>query len=130
MAGAEPVLTGGCLCGAVRYRIEGAPLWSAFCHCESCRRATGAPVTAYAGFKPEQVTFTQGTFRRYASSPGVSRGFCGDCGSPLTFESERWPGEIHIHLGTLDTPEALAPQGEAFAKERIAWLKLQVPGKG
>jgi hypothetical protein len=122
-------LNGGCLCGAVRYRVDGSPLWAAYCHCQSCRRATGAPVTAYAGFRPAQVTFTKGAARHYASSPGVSRGFCGDCGTPLTYEGERWPDELHIHLGTLDTPEAVAPTHQAFARERIAWLKLEIPGK-
>ena len=49
---------GGCLCGAVRFTAEGAPKWTSYCHCQSCRRHTGAPVAAYAGFETAKVRFT------------------------------------------------------------------------
>lgn len=120
-------ITGGCLCGAVRYRACGAPKWVAYCHCASCRRATGAPVTAYAGFARERFSYVAGAPRRFRSSPGAARSFCGDCGTPLTYEGERWPGEIHVHLGTLDRPAELVPQKHAFADERLPWLALEMP---
>ena len=117
-------LTGGCLCGAVRYRALGEPNWVGYCHCESCRRATGAPVTAYAGFERENVRWEAGERACFGSSPGVSRGFCARCGTPLTYEGARWPTEVHIHLGTLDQPELVQPTGHAFAEERLPWLHL------
>jgi hypothetical protein len=120
-----PVFEGGCLCGKVRYRSQGDPKWVAFCHCLSCRRATGAPVTAYAGFAAARVAWTAGERKIFASSPGVRRGFCPDCGTPLSFEGERWPGEVHLHLGTLDQPERLPPTGHAYAEERLPWLRLE-----
>lgn len=120
-------ISGGCLCGAVRYRASGEPKWVAYCHCASCRRATGAPVTAYAGFARERVSYVVGEPRRFRSSPGVVRSFCGECGTPLAYEGERWPGEVHIHLGTLDHPERLAPQKQGFADERLPWLRLETP---
>lgn len=115
---------GGCLCGAIRYRAVGEPKWVAFCHCRSCRRATGAPVTAYAGFERDHFRFAGPGPARFASSPGVARTFCPTCGTPLTFEGERWPTEVHIHLGTLDAPERLEPRGHAFAAEHLPWLRL------
>lgn len=118
---------GGCLCGAVRYRATGDPKWVAYCHCASCRRATGAPVTAYAGFERDHFAYLEGDPPRFRSSPGVTRSFCGRCGTPLTYEGERWPSEVHIHLGTLDRPEQLVPQKHAFADERLAWLRLELP---
>ena len=54
----------------------------------------------------------------------MRRGFCGRCGSTLTYEGDRWPGEIHLHVGAFDDPGALAPAGHAFADERVPWLKL------
>ena len=117
-------LTGGCLCGAVRYRARGEPKWVAYCHCESCRRATGAPVTAYAGFERENVEWQAGEPASFASSEGVRRGFCARCGTPLTYEGARWPTEVHLHLGTLDHPELVRPTGQAFAEERLPWLHL------
>ena len=119
-----PSLEGGCHCGEVRYRGVGKPIWVAFCHCESCRRSVGAPVTAYAGFAKEAFALTRGELVRYVSSPGVERGFCGRCGSSLTFYSERWADELHIHLATLDDPEALRPTRQAFAEEHLSWVKL------
>jgi hypothetical protein len=118
---------GGCLCGAVRFRVRGPAKWTAYCHCESCRRQTGAPVAAYAGFERDQVAFTAGEPARYASSPGVARRFCAICGSPLTYEGERWPSEVHFHVGAFDAPEDFAPTGHAFAEERLAWLHIAEP---
>jgi hypothetical protein len=54
----------------------------------------------------------------------VRRSFCGRCGTPLTYEGERWPGEIHVLLGTLDRPELLEPKGHASREEQIPWLRL------
>jgi hypothetical protein len=118
---------GGCLCGAVRFRASGPAKWTAYCHCRSCRRQTGAPVSAYAGFEREQVVFTQGAPAIYASSPGVARGFCATCGSTLTYEGERWPGELHLHVGAFDQADDFAPAGHAFPEERIGWLHIAEP---
>jgi hypothetical protein len=118
---------GGCLCGAVRFRVTGTAKWTGYCHCHSCRKHTGAPVSAYAGFERGQVAFTDGSLARYGSSAGVSRGFCATCGSTLTYEGERWPTEIHFHVGAFDQPEDFAPAGDTFAEERLAWLHLAEP---
>lgn len=118
------VHTGGCLCGAVRFEAKGPPKWTGYCHCRSCRRHTGAPVSAYAGFAKDHLMFTSGRPSRFASSPGVLRGFCAQCGSTLTYEGDRWPDEIHVHVGAFDSPESFPPQEEAFAEERLSWLNL------
>jgi hypothetical protein len=120
-------LTGWCLCGMVRYRATDAPLWVAHCHCASCRRATGAPVATYAGFPAEKFAWTAGEAASFASSPGVLRTFCGRCGTSLTYQGERWPGEVHVLAATLDRPEAVMPEREAFAEERLPWLHLARP---
>ena len=122
-----PVHEGRCLCGAVRLTIAGRPKWAAYCHCTSCRKQTGAPVSAYVGFEREQVVFAGEPPARFASSPGVTRSFCARCGSTLTFEGERWPGDIDVHVGALDHPETFAPTVHAFAEERIPWLHLAEP---
>ncbi len=115
---------GGCLCGAIRFAADGPPKWTSYCHCRSCRRHTGAPVSAYAGFETGTVSFIRGAPTYYDSSPGVRRGFCIRCGSTLTFEGERWPGEVHLHIGAFDDPSDLPPTGHAFAEERVPWLPL------
>jgi hypothetical protein len=118
---------GGCLCGEVRFTLTGPAKWTGYCHCHSCRKHTGAPVSAFAGFEREAVRFTRGAPAIYASSPGVKRGFCARCGSTLTYEGERWPTEMHFHVGALDDPEAFAPTGHAFTEERVGWLHIADP---
>lgn len=122
MTATDEAITGGCLCGAVRYRVAGAPLWVAHCHCQSCRRQTGAPFTSFVGVKRDDVTFEDEAPRRHQSSPGVWRSFCPHCGSPIAYEGERWPEEIHFHLGTLDRPEDFPPSGHVYTAEQMPWL--------
>jgi hypothetical protein len=118
---------GGCLCGGVRYRARGAPIWIANCHCASCRRATGAPLTTYAGFAAERFAWTTGAPLRFSSSPGVTRSFCGRCGAPLTYEGARWPGEIHVLIGSMDRPQEFPPRRDAFVEEKLPWVQPAAP---
>lgn len=118
--------TGHCLCGRTRYRATVDPAWTCYCHCESCRRATGVPVTAYAGFPVGRFAFEGEAPARYASSPGVTRTFCRHCGTPLTYQTAEWPDEIHLLLGSLDNPaaSALMPGRHVFDQERIPWVDI------
>ena len=91
--------TGGCLCGDVRFKLNGAPYEIDYCHCHSCRKHTG--------------------------SPGVRRGFCARCGSTLTYGSDAFPGELHVHVGATDRPEDFPPQGKSsFPEERVPWFHV------
>jgi hypothetical protein len=121
------MMEGSCLCGDVRFSVDGPPKWTSYCHCRSCRRHTGAPVSAYAGFDASQVRFSGRELSLFVSSPGVRRGFCGRCGSTLTYEGDRWPGEIHLHAGAFDEPEKLAPTGHAFREEQLSWVRFADP---
>ncbi|WP_307347866.1 GFA family protein [Caulobacter ginsengisoli] len=123
----DDVRKGRCLCNAVQFEAAGAAKWTAYCHCQSCRRHTGAPVSAFAGFERTQVRFSGLPMTRFSSSEGVQRGFCPRCGSTLTYEGERWPSEIHLHVGAFVHPEDFAPTGHACAEERIAWLHIAEP---
>lgn len=127
--------SGRCLCGRVTFEATGAPLWIAHCHCQSCRRNTGSVMATFAGFRKPQVRYLTGERKRYASSPGVSRSFCGDCGTPLAYEADRWPDEIHIYISTLDAPQDFPPTAHVYTAEQIPWLHLddglkRYPGSG
>jgi hypothetical protein len=86
--------------------------------------ASGSVALTWAGFQPETFEISEGSPRRRQSSKGVWRRLCGDCGTPITFESERFPGEVHITVGSLDRPGDMPPQVHVFTEERIAWLHL------
>lgn len=120
--------TGGCMCGAVRYEAIGEPKFVGHCHCHSCRKHSGAPVVTWVAFNPEQVTFTNGIRKLYESSPGIKRAFCGDCGTPLTWEGPSFvvPGTytIEFHISTLDNPDDYIPDRHWFYEERISWFDV------
>lgn len=119
--------TGGCLCGAVRYETVGPTNFGVIhCHCHSCRKNNGGPMVTLAGFNAEQVTFSGQERKIYTSSPGVGRAFCGNCGTPLTWEGvvdEDTP-ILEMHISTFDNPDELVPTAHAFEPERIGWFDV------
>lgn len=128
---------GGCYCGAVRYEALGKPDYVAYCHCDDCRKSTGAPVVTYSVYPENQVRFVNGKRKVFEPEPGIHRTFCSDCGTPLSYESE-WDDQIVIgvFIGTLDDPSAFPPEKHVFDLDRISWFDVsdhlpryyQVPG--
>lgn len=118
MAAALPLL-GGCLCGAVRYRIDAAPTTVMICHCATCRRAAGAQSVAWATVPAAGFAFTADAPAEYASSPGVIRTHCAICGTSLSYRRDG--GDIDVTLGSLDDPEAVPPGYEGWLAHRLAW---------
>ena len=90
-------LSGGCLCRSVRFSVTGPIIRTGHCHCESCRRATSSPVTSFFCVARADASFEGEALRHYASSPGVRRGFCGNCGSPMSYETAERPAEIDLY---------------------------------
>jgi hypothetical protein len=116
-------ITGGCYCGAARYRARGTPLHRCLCHCESCRRVVGAQSVAWVTFPLEGFAWTQGEPARFRSSPPVERTFCGTCGASLTYAYEGRPGEIDLTTATLDDPEAFPPTKAVFEEMKLSWVE-------
>ena len=112
---------GGCLCGAVRFRVSGTPRYSVICHCATCRKASGAPSVAWLTFALSQVEFLSGEPRIYRSSPGVIRRFCGTCGSGISYETAKYPDSIDLTTMTLDDPQSFPPTGEVWLEHRVSW---------
>jgi len=121
---AKTETTGHCLCGNIRFQVEGDPIWIAHCHCQSCRRNTGSAVATFVGYTPEQVRYETDNRQFYESSPGVRRGFCGKCGTPMTYEADKFPDELHLYISTLDDPALFIPQYHVFHAERIPWFEV------
>jgi hypothetical protein len=115
---------GGCLCGEVRFKAVGKPNWILWCHCQSCRRHSGAPASVFVAFEHSAVTMTKGEITKFNSSPGTVRGFCSRCGSTLTCENAKLPNEAHYHVGAFDRAAELKPAGHIYPEERVAWLRL------
>ncbi len=120
------VARGSCLCGAVRFRVDLPSKWIAHCHCTYCRRAHGSALVTWAGFSSEQFTLEPESASPtwYESSTGAMRGFCGRCGSPMFFQSTRWPGEIHIARALFTDPLDREPSAHVFYETHVSWLNV------
>lgn len=119
-------MRGHCLCGACRFECRGPSNWVGHCYCESCRRATASPVTTWFGHPKESVSWSGDIPRSYESSTGQVRTFCGTCGTPLSYESTRYPGEIHLYAALLDTPDLILPTTVYHEDERLPWCPTVV----
>jgi hypothetical protein len=117
-------IEGGCLCGAVRYRIQGEPIASTICHCRSCRKASGAALVPWLHLDAAGFTFTAGTPVEFKSSPAVTRTLCGRCGTPLTYWTTTYGPTIDVTTGSLDDPEAFPPVVHVWTSHKLRWLEL------
>jgi hypothetical protein len=108
---AGKAITGGCLCGRIRYRATGKPSNETHCHCEICRRASGAAFVSWATFRSADFAFTKGKPSRFDSSEIAFRQFCPNCGTQLT-------------LASLDYPGTITPLDHIWTKRQIPWIKL------
>jgi hypothetical protein len=116
--------TGRCLCGAIQYEFAGDPLVAVHCHCESCRRQTSSPVATFVMVRRTTLHFTRGLPKEYASSSGVRRSFCADCGSPIAYQTDRRPDIVDLFAGTLTDPAAVAATCHVHAEEQLAWFEM------
>jgi hypothetical protein len=117
-------LQGGCLCGAIRYQVEGSPSSISICHCRSCRRASGAPVVSWVVVSRSQFKLMSGVLTIYQSSKPVHRGFCGTCGTQITYRHESAPEIIELTTASLDEPEHLQPTKEIWLAEKLPWAAV------
>jgi hypothetical protein len=116
---------GGCLCGALRYRVNGEPFDADYCHCRMCQKSTGAPVGVWMDFKKEQVKWLSGNPREYASSGTVRRGFCAECGSTVSFRDTRYPEYYTLAIVTLDDPDVFQPEYHIHTSSRPKWFTIR-----
>ena len=84
-------------------------------------------MTTFVGVPRSAVTFSGAAPQVHLSSPGVRRLFCGTCGSPLAYQSDRWPDETHLYAASLSAPEEVTPQFHAYFEEHLPWLELADP---
>lgn len=114
-------IDGGCLCGAVRFRLDEAPQHSCICHCRSCRRAASAPSVGWVTVARGRFVLTAGALASHASSPGVTRTFCGRCGSPISYANDDSAATIDVATVSLDEPERWPPSREIWMEDKLGW---------
>ena len=114
------IYTGGCQCGAVRYRVEGTLVHPHLCHCRMCQKASGNYFLPLAAAVREKFTLTRGEPAWFRSSINIERGFCRDCGTPLAY---RHPGGLELAIGAFDVRDDLAPQIQVNHAARLPWIE-------
>jgi hypothetical protein len=120
----EAVYAGGCFCGDIRFEVSGPLLYSAFCHCESCRRASGGAYVAWATFAAAGFDILAGELTRHHSSPGVTRGHCAKCGTSLTYEHAGREGQIDVTVAAFDDPSQFEPVAHIFVEDKLDCVRL------
>jgi hypothetical protein len=121
------MITGGCLCGGVRYEVRGAFLRASHCHCSRCRRHTGCAHSTQARARREDFRLVSGAelVRVYApEGGGAAKAFCSVCGSSLF--GGQWPGgdEITVRLGSVDGDPGIRPQFHTFVASKAPWDEI------
>ena len=122
-------LSGGCQCGAVRYRVSVQPENVHLCHCRMCQKHVGGPFAVIAPVEKTGFTVTRGEIAWFQSSALARRGFCRDCGTPLIFDYPH-AGDIGVLVGTFDDPSAVPPVVQYGNESRVRWFRgiEAVPG--
>jgi hypothetical protein len=116
----ETIRTGGCQCGAVRFRIRGALGRASICHCRMCQKAFGGFFGPLVTVPEEGVEWTREEPSYFQSSVNIARGFCKRCGTPLTY---RYPGGLDLAIGAFDDRSDLAPKIQVNHAARLPWVE-------
>ena len=115
---------GGCICGAVRYEAGGAPTNTMICHCRTCRRVAAAPVVAWVTYPRESFRFVKGEPASFHSTAPVTRTFCRDCGTPLTYRHADSPETVDVTTCSLDAPESFPPTHHSWLDHDLPWVRF------
>ena len=118
------ITCGYCFCKKTKWAFKGTPHWSCYCHCDDCRRNCAAPVVAWLGVPLEKFEWTGNAPKTLESSPGVFRHFCADCGSPMGFEADHYPGGMHLYAASMEYPEQFSPTFHVNYQSRLPWLQM------
>ena len=115
--------TGGCLCGALRYRASADPVRVVNCHCGMCRRTSGAAFMTFVHFPASAFAWTAPP-THYRSSADAERGFCPVCGSTLSMREPVLPDRVQVSLGSLDRPDLVRPDDHVWTNSQLPWLEV------
>jgi hypothetical protein len=113
------MLRGRCFCGSIEFEVEGPEIYACYCHCESCRRASGGAFVPWATFAKSGFRVQSGELAVHHSSPGVSRGHCAACGTCLTYEHLDRHGQIDVTMTSLENPSVIAPRSHIWVADKL-----------
>lgn len=122
-----PTITGGCLCGKIRYNADAEPTFVGLCHCQDCQKFTGSAFAAMIGLAKSALTITgslKSFTKRGDSGKSIERRFCPDCGASIMDEADAMAGVVMIAAGTLDDPSWVKPTSQIYCVSAQPWVQL------
>jgi hypothetical protein len=116
-------LTGGCLCGAVRFEVDRPLVSASYCHCTRCQRRTGAAASAQALIEPGSLHIVKGqdVVRAFRPADGWAKLFCPECGSALFSQSQADSAQMTIRMGAFDSDPGIRPQARYHVATAAVW---------
>ena len=121
-------ITGGCLCGAVRYQYSGPLERMGYCHCSDCRRTTGSAFNISVRVEKNGFRVVKGGTKGFTKTADsgieLTRHFCADCGSPLFTSSPRHPEALYVKAGSVDDPCLVRPTHQSWMRSRVGWAAI------
>ena len=116
----DTVRTGGCQCGAVRFRVHGELGRRSICHCRMCQKQFGSFFGAFVAVPKDKVEWIREEPSYFQSSVNITRGFCRHCGTPMTYRN---PEGLEISIGSFDDRSDLAPELQVNYAARLPWVE-------
>jgi len=121
-------LSGGCACGSIRYECSEEPMAQLICHCRDCQRASGSGYAAVLVVPSDRFKFTAGEPKYHAveaeSGKVMRRGFCVQCGSPISIRKPEAPLIEYLQAASLDDPSKFTPSYEVWTSSALPWDQL------
>ena len=121
------MLTGSCLCGGVKYEVDGAIEKITNCHCSLCRKMSGSAFSSGATISTHAFQFVAGKelLKQWESSPGYFREFCGRCGSPILKRKAKDPDNLRLRVGTLDSDPGVTMSKHTHVESKAPWVEIR-----
>ena len=117
--------TGRCACGEIRFETTGLPTDASHCHCETCRRSSGAPFVTWVAYPASRFRVTRGQIAERESSPEVMRGYCPDCGTPIIYHHRgRYPNDIDLTAACFDDQSIIEPRAHLWVEDKPDWVVI------
>ncbi|EJN06104.1 GFA family protein [Phyllobacterium sp. YR531] len=116
--------TCSCFCGDITAELRGEPFWINYDHDDDCRKAIGSPLTVWVGYRPSQMHLLSGLPKTFSRTKGVTRSFCGRCGTSIGYKDDGIADELYLTIGFFDYPERFKPTVHGYWSMRLPWVEF------
>ncbi len=119
-------ITGGCFCKTIQYRIYAPIAMAVNCHCNACKKASGAAFSSLAIIREKRFEIVSGLddLTKFQLGDSLTKHFCRYCGTPVFNLNGRYPGRCMVSIGSLDNPSIVSPSANIHCENTLNWVRL------